>query len=200
MRKRKTAALLTGAAIIAAEEPDSYSATLRLSAESSDEHSAAPPSIEAEVARRGRDRRVSLRLPDGRQVVYLSRGGTRFVILPDSGQYAELTLREAGSDLLQLLTPARLVDYLKDQDGYVRAGEEELKGRMVVKYVAPGEARTGARAVGEAAESVVYVDKLTGLPLRAELASEAAGGARVVVEVRDFRTGADRGLFAMPGA
>lgn len=183
---------------IATDEPDSYSATLRVSAESLGERATTFPNLEAEVARRGQNRRVSLRLPDGEQFIYLSRGATRYVLLPDREQYAEVTSREAGFELPRLLMPGRLVDYLKEQDGYARAGEEELNGRTVVKYVASGAGRTGTRAGSVSAESVVYVDKLTGLPLRAELFSEDAGGVKVVAEMRNVRTGADRDSFAVP--
>ena len=188
---------------IVTDEPESYSATLRLTAETAGERAAALPHLEADVARRGRDRRISFRLPDGEQVVYLSRGGMRYVILPDRGRYAEVTSRAAGFELPRLLTPDGLVDYLKGRRGYVRAGEEEMNGRTVVKYVASGESRAGTRAGDMTAESVVYVDKLTGLPLRAELAAEAAGagrgdGVKVVAEVRNVRTEVDPGVFAVP--
>lgn len=186
---------------IVTDEPESYSATLRLTAETFGERAAALPNLEAEVARRGRDRRISFRLPDGEQVVYMSRGGTRYVLLPGRERYAEVTSLEAGLDLPSLLMPGRLVEYLRRQRGYARAGEEELGGRTVVKYVAAGETRPGTHAGDIIAESVVYVDKLTGLPLRAAFVTEAAGGARggkVVAEMRNVRTGADPALFAAP--
>ncbi len=186
---------------IVADEPESYSATLRLTTEAVGEGAAALPNLEAEVARQGRDRRVSFRLPDGEEVVYLNRGGTRYVLLPARERYAEVTSREAGFDLPRLLMPDRLVEHLRGQRGYTRAGEEELGGRAVVKYVAAGETRPGTHAGDIIAESAVYVDKLTGLPLRAAFVAEAAGGARgvkVLAEMRDIRTGADPALFAVP--
>ncbi|HSD48065.1 MAG TPA: hypothetical protein VLB87_15675, partial [Pyrinomonadaceae bacterium] len=53
-------------------------------------------------------------------------------------------------------------------------------------------------------ESFVYIDKDTGLPLRAELFSEASGnvqgvkGATVVAEMRDISTDVDQSLFEVP--
>ena len=53
-------------------------------------------------------------------------------------------------------------------------------------------------------ESFVYVDKDTGLPLRAELFSEASGnvqgvkGAKVVAEMRGISTTVEPGLFEIP--
>jgi hypothetical protein len=53
-------------------------------------------------------------------------------------------------------------------------------------------------------ESFVYVDKDTGLPLRAELFGEASGnvqgvkGATVVAEMRDISTDVDPTLFEVP--
>jgi hypothetical protein len=53
-------------------------------------------------------------------------------------------------------------------------------------------------------ESFVFVDKDTGLPLRAELFSEATGnvqgvkGATVVAEMRNIQTNVDPSLFEIP--
>jgi hypothetical protein len=53
-------------------------------------------------------------------------------------------------------------------------------------------------------EAFVYVDKETGLPLRAELYTEASGsvqgvkGAKIVAEMRDISTTVDDSLFQVP--
>jgi hypothetical protein len=53
-------------------------------------------------------------------------------------------------------------------------------------------------------ESFVYIDKETGLPLRAELYGEASGnvqgvkGAKIVAEMRDITTNVDPSYFEVP--
>ena len=53
-------------------------------------------------------------------------------------------------------------------------------------------------------ESYVFIDKDTGLPLRAELFSEASGnvqgvkGAKIVAEMRDIQTNVDPSYFEVP--
>ena len=53
-------------------------------------------------------------------------------------------------------------------------------------------------------EAFVYVDKETGLPLKAELYSEASGnvqgvkGLKIVAEMRDITTTVDDSLFQVP--
>ena len=54
------------------------------------------------------------------------------------------------------------------------------------------------------AEAFIYVDKETGLPLRAELLAESSGdvkgvkAARVIAEMRDIKTDVDASLFQTP--
>ena len=186
-------------------EPEGYRATLVLKAETTGgERPAAIPELTAEVARNGSERLVSLKMPGGEEVVYLNRVGLRYVILPGRKQYAELPSEVRGFDLPRLLMPGEIVDYLKKQPGFVRAGETEFNGRAAVRYVAKGTSGTNTQAGDVSAETQIYVDKETGLPLRAELLSQASGdahgvrGVKVVAEMRDIRTDVAPLLIKVP--
>jgi outer membrane lipoprotein-sorting protein len=191
--------------VINTREPESYRATLVFTAETEggDKAIAVPP-ISAEVARSGADRRVSFKLPNNEQLIYLDSKGKHYVISPDRKQYAELTAQATGFEIQRLMTPGQLVSYLEKQKGYERVGEEPMNGRTAEKYRYAGTAKTGTQAGDIKSEAFVYVDKETGLPLRAELYSEATGnvqgarGAKVVAEMRDIQTTVEPTLFEVP--
>jgi hypothetical protein len=190
---------------IAAREPDRYRATLVFSAETEGgEKTIGIPTLSAEVARNGPDRRLSFKLPDGSDLIYLERNGVHYAIAPGRKQYAELTPEATGFQLHKLMTPGQLVSYLDRLQGIQLVGEEQLGGRTAVKYRYARTSQTNTSAGEVRTESFVYVDKDTGLPLRAELFSEASGnvqgvrGATVVAEMRDISTEVDLSLFEVP--
>lgn len=190
---------------IAAREPDAYRATLVFTAETEGgEKTIGIPTLSAEVARNGQDRRVSFKLPDGSELVYLDHAGTHYAIQPARRQYAELTPAATGFQLHKLMTPGQLVAYLDKLQGIQPAGEETVNGRTAVKYRYERTAQTQTAAGEVKTESFIYVDKETGLPLRAELYSEASGnvqgvkGAKIVAEMRDITTTVEPTLFEVP--
>ena len=195
----------TAPSTIAAREPESYRATIVFSAETEGgEKTIGIPTLSAEVARNGADRRLSFKLPDGSDLIYLERAGVQYGIAPARKQYAELTPAATGFQLHKLMTPGQLVAYLDKLRGIELVGEEPLAGRTAVKYRYARTAQTQTSAGEVRTESFVFVDKETGLPLRAELFSEASGnvqgvkGAKVVAEMRDITTNVDASLFEVP--
>lgn len=193
------------AAIIAAREPDAYRATLVLSAETEGgQKTIGLPTLSAEVARNGADRRVSFKLPDGSELIYLEKGGKHIVIAPSRKQYAELTPEATGFQLQRLMTPGQLVARLEKLQGVERIGEEAVNGRPADKYRYKHVANTNTQAGSVSTEAFVFVDKETGLPLRSELYTEATGnvqgvkGAKVVAEMRDISVIVDPTLFEVP--
>jgi len=102
------------------------------------------------------------------------------------------------------MTPGQLVSYLDRLQGIEFVGEEQQSGRTALKYRYAKTANTQTSAGQVHTESFIYVDKDTGLPLRAELFSEASGnvqgvkGAKVVAEMRDIQTNPDPSLFEIP--
>ncbi len=194
----------TGPAI-EAREPEEYRATLVFTAETTGgERAMAIPTLSAEVARRGADRRYAFKLPSGEQLIYLDRADKRYIISPSRKQYAELTPEATGFEVPRAMTPGQIVEQLKKQSGYERVGEEQLNGREVVKYRYASTARTGTQAGDVKAETFVYVDKETGLPLRSEIFSEATGsvqgvkGVKIIQEMRDIQRDVDASLFEVP--
>lgn len=190
---------------MAAREPDAYRATLVLSAETEGgEKTIGIPTLSAEVAKNGPDRRLSFKLPDGSDLIYLEHNGVHYAIAPGRKQYAELTPEATGFQLHKLMTPGQLVAYLDRLQGIQSVGEEQLNGRTALKYRYARTDQTKTSAGEVKTESFIYIDKDTGLPLRAELFGEASGnvqgakGATVVAEMRDITTNVEPSLFEVP--
>ena len=190
---------------IVTREPEQYRATLVFSAETEGgEKTIGIPSLSAEIARNGADRRVAFKLPDGSDLIYLETGGKHIVVAPGRKQYAELTPEATGVQLQKLMTPGQIASYLDKLKGVEKVGEETFNGRLAEKYRYATTANTSTSAGQVSAEAFVYVDKDTGLPLRSELYTEATGdvkgvkGAKIVAEMRDINTTVDPTLFQVP--
>lgn len=190
---------------LAAREPNTYRGVLVLTAETEGgEKTVGIPTLSAEVARNGEDRRVMFKLPDGSDLVYLDRAGTHYAILPARKQYAELTPAATGFQLHKLMTPGQLVAHLDRLQGIQPVGDEIVNGRPASKYRYARTANTQTSAGQVQAEAFVYVDRETGLPLRAELFTEASGnvqgvkGAKIVAEMREITTNVEPASFEVP--
>lgn len=195
----------TNGPIINAREPTKYSATLQLSLETAGgDKTIGIPSLSVQVARSGDDRRVEFKLPDGTPLIYLDHNNHHYVIVPGRKQFAELTQEATGVQMQKLMTPGQLVEDLKNLKGVERAGEEPMNGRVAEKYRYHASTNTNTKAGEVKAEAFVYVDKETGLPLRAELNAASSGdvkgvkAARVVAEMRDIKTDIEASLFEVP--
>ena len=195
----------TAPSTIAAREPDSYKGTIVFTAETEGGDKAIGiPTLSADVAKSGNDRRLSFKLPDGSDLIYLEHAGVQYGIAPARKQYAELTPEATGFQIHKLMTPGQLVAYLDRLRGIEFVGEEQMAGRTALKYRYARTAQTQTSAGEVRTESFIYVDKDTGLPLRAELFSEATGdvqgvkGAKVVAEMRNIQTNVDPSLFEIP--
>jgi len=195
----------TPAMVSAAREPEKYRAVLVLSAETEGgQKTIGIPSLSAEVARNGADRRVSFKLPDGSDLIYLEQGDKHIVIMPGRKQFAELTPEATGFQLQKLMTPGQIVSYLEKLKGIERVGDDTMNGRPADKYRYAATTNTSTSAGQVNTEAFFYVDKDTGLPLRVDLSSEASGnvqgikGAKIVAEMRDISTNVDDSLFQVP--
>lgn len=192
-------------AAINTREPDKYAATLVFSIETEGGDKAIGiPNLSLQVGKSGDDRRLEFKLPDGSPLIYLDHENRHFVILPNRKQYAELNKEATGIQLQKLLTPGQLVDDLKKIKSVERVGDETINGRTAEKYRYAAEKQTNTKAGDVKAEAFVYVDKETGLPLRAELLAQSSGdvkgvkAARVVAEMRDIKTDIDASTFQPP--
>ena len=191
--------------VINAREPETYKATMTLSFVTEGGAKAIGiPELSMEVARKGADRRVSFPLPNGEQLIYLDRADKPTIIVPGRKQYAELTPDATGFQIQKMMSPGQIVSFLEKQKGYERVGEEQFNGRATDKYRFANTTQTNSQAGEVKSEAYVYVDKETGLPLHAELSSQAAGsmngvkGARVLIEMKDLTTNVDPAMFEVP--
>ncbi len=195
-----------GTSSIEAREPDTYQTNIAFTAQTAGGQQAmALPTITANFAKLGGDKRLAVTLPNNEQIVYLNKGATRYIILPNRRQYAEVTSNAVGFQLPEFMTPGQLVNRLQNQSGYQRVGEEQFNGRTAIRYRYADTRATGTQAGNVQSESYVLVDQATGLPLRAELASQATGGSvqgmnnlRVIAEMRDLNTNVNASLFDLP--
>src|SRR4026208_1059372 len=156
----------TAPSTIAAKEPATYRATVVFTAETEGGDKAIGiPTLSADVAKNGNDRRLSFKLPDGSDLVYLEHAGVQYGIAPARKQYAELTPEATGFQIHKLMTPGQLVSYLDRLQGIEFVGEEQQSGRTVLKYRYAKTAQTQTSAGEVHTESFIYVDKDTGLSL-----------------------------------
>jgi len=190
---------------ISAREPEKYSATLVLSAETEGgEKTIGIPTLSAAIARNGEARRVAFKLPDGSDLIYIDSGDHHYVVLPSRKQYAELTPEAVGFQIHKLMTPGQIVSHLEQLKGVERVGEELFNGRTAIKYSYNSSVKTETRAGEVKNQGFVYVDKETGLPLRSELRAEASGdvkgvkAAKIVAEMRDISTDVNASMFEVP--
>jgi hypothetical protein len=190
---------------ISAREPEKYRATLVFSAETAGgEKTIGVPTLSAQIARSGDDRRVSFKLPDGTDLIYIDHAGHNYVVLPARKQYAELSPTAVGFQIQKLMTPGQLVSYLSRLKGVQHVGEEQVNGRAADKYRYTSTVKTSTQAGEVSNEAFVYVDKETGLPLRSELFAEATGNvkgmtsAKIVAEMRDISIDVDQSSFEVP--
>jgi outer membrane lipoprotein-sorting protein len=195
----------TPATVSAAREPERYRGTLVFSAQTEGgEKTIGIPTLSAEVARNGADRRVAFKLPDGSDLIYLEKGDLHIVIAPARKQYAELTPEATGFQLQKLMTPGQIVTYLEKLKGVELVGDDTMNSRPAEKYRYANTTNTTTTAGQVNTEAFFYVDKETGLPLRVELFSQASGdvngvkGAQIVAEMRDISTAVDDSLFDVP--
>ena len=198
----------TSAAVVA-KEPTAYQATVTLKLESvGGQQNIVLPTLSANVARSGNDRRMEFAMPAGATVVFLDKAGTNYLILPEKKQYATLDRDSLGFDVRRMLMPEQIVDQVKNAQGMERIGEEKYNGRNVTKYRYNTVADTQTKAGQVATDSFLLVDTETGLPLRSETVSQSQSGGnvqgyngiRIITEISDIKTETPTELFAEPTA
>jgi hypothetical protein len=161
------------------------------------------PPLTANFARNGGDRRVAFKVASD-EIVYLDRADKHYVVLPNRKQYAEVDAQSTGFNVPTLMTPGQIIKQVQSVSGCEKVGDEQYGGRSSVKYRCAGAAKTGTQAGDVKAESFVYVDKDTGLPLRSEtlISSQApvagASAAKIVTELSNIQTTVAPDTFEVP--
>lgn len=187
-------------------EPEEYQGIIQLKLQATGDNKMTNlPTLQANVARSGADRRMEFNLPNGDKVVYLDKAGTTYVIIPTRKQYGILDKETLGFDVRQLMMPGEIVDRVKNARGIERVGEENVNGRQVIKYRYDSTANTQTKAGQVETDSFILIDKETGLPLHSEIVSRAENGnvqgykgLRVITEMKDIKTDVTPELFAVP--
>jgi hypothetical protein len=148
---------------------------------------------------------VAVALPGGNNVIYLDKGDKHYVVLPARKQYAELNPTSTGFEWQRLMTPGQIVDQLHRTNGVQKVGDDQWQGRPVTKYRVAGTARTNTQQAGDvSADSFIYIDKETGLPLHTETLTQSTGDkakgfqGRLVTEMSDISTTVDPASFELP--
>lgn len=189
-------------ATLETREPERYSVTNTITIQpTGNSPQANVPPMQFSFARMGTDRRVSFKLPDPvGEVIYLEKAPLKYLIFPARNQYVELDPNELGFALGDVMSPASAIDRLKKRAQYEQIGTETLNGRTVVKYRFKGAADTHTQAGTAQADSIVYVDQETGLPMRTEIdtATSSGAGARIVTVADSLQFAPEASLFEVP--
>jgi len=189
---------------VEAREPESYSIvnTITIQPTGNSPQANIPP-LQFSFARTGAERRVSFKLPDPvGEVIYLEKPTLKYLIFPARNQYVELDPAELGFQLGDVMSPAAVVQRVKEKTQYEQLGTETMNGRTVVKYRLKGAADTHTKVGTAQADSIVYVDQETGLPLRSEIEtiSSSGAGARITTVADSVQLTPDATLFDVPTA
>jgi hypothetical protein len=193
-------------AIIETKEPEQYQAVVQLKLQATgDTKTTNLPTIQANVARSGGDRRMEFNLPTGEKVLYIDKAGTTYLVLPTRKQYAVLDKQSLGFEVRQLMMPEQVVAQVRAVKGVERVGEENVNGRQVIKYRYGSVSNTQSTAGQVQTESFFLIDKETGLPLHSETVSQSQSGnvqgykgLRLITEMRDIKGEVTPDLFNVP--
>lgn len=193
-------------AITETKEPDQYQAIVQLKLQATgDNKQANLPTIQANVARSGEDRRMEFNLPGGEKVVYIDKAGVTNLVLPNRKQFAVLDKQTMGFDVRKMMMPSEIVNYVRNVKGVERVGEENVNGRQVIKYRFGSVTNTQTQAGQVETESFFLIDKETGLPLHSETVSmtqngnvQGFKGFRVITEMSGIKADVTPELFAVP--
>lgn len=192
----------SGGASLEAREPENYSVTTTITIQpTGNAPQANIPPLQFSFARMGTDRRISFKLPDPvGEVIYLEKSPLKYLIFPARSQYVELDPNELGFQLGAVMSPASIIARVKERTQYEQIGTEPINGRTAIKYRFRAAADTHTKVGTAQADSIVYVDQETGLPLRSEIetSSSSGAGARVTTSAESLQLAPEASLFEVP--
>lgn len=188
------------------KEPDRYQA-IRITSfteTGSTENSSSSQSTQVLIARDGEKRREEYSAGASGQIVYLEIPAGRFIVLPASRLYADLSAASGetgpgnrpydspddspGLSLDQLLNEAHA------PATYEKLGTETIAGRVTTKYRVV--VLTGADSQNE---TLIWIDEALGIPVRSEAISKSSGhSSKVTMELKDVKLEVDERLFSWP--
>ena len=183
-----------------AKEPERYSMKMAITGQAEASNRQGNAQWEIDFARMDANRRWAIKFPSiNQEVIYLEKPGLKYLVLPSRNQYVELDPDALGIPLGNMMTPSAMIERLQSRP-HENLGTEPVNGRPATKYKFSGAANTGTQAGTVQADSFVYIDQETGLPLRADLNAVASSGAsaRGMLETRDIHLNPDPTLFEVP--
>lgn len=195
-----TAASTAAAATFSTREPERYTMKMNVSLEGTANNRQGSMQVEIDFARLDASRRWALRVPAiNQEIAYLEKPGLKYLVIPSRNQYVEITDEAVGFPLGSLLTPSAMMQRLQAKP-HESLGSEPVNGRAAMKYRFTGAANTGTSAGTAQADSFIYVDQETNLPLRIDLTASTTSGAtaRGIVETRDIHLNPDPTQFEVP--
>jgi hypothetical protein len=195
-----TAASPTTASTFSTREPERYSMKMNVSLEGSANNRQGSTQVEIDFARMDATRRWAVRVPSiNQEIIYLEKPGLKYLVIPSRNQYVEVTQDAVGFPLGNLLTPSAMMERLQSKP-HESLGTETVNGRPAMKYRFTGAANTGTSAGTAQADSFIYVDQETNLPLRIDLTAATTSGAtaRGIAETRDIHLNPDPTQFEVP--
>jgi hypothetical protein len=185
-----------------AREPENYSVTTTITIQpTGNAPQANIPPLQFSFARMGTDRRISFKLPDPvGEVIYLEKSPLKYLIFPARSQYVELDPNELGFQLGAVMSPPSIIARVKERTQYEQLGTEPINGRTAIKYRFRAAADTHTKVGTAQADSIVYVDQETGLPLRSEIetSSSSGAGARIITSAESLQLAPEASLFEVP--
>lgn len=195
-------ATATPAASLEPREPSRYSVntTITIQPTGSSPQANIPP-LKFSFARDDALRRVSFKLPEPvGEVVYLEKPPLKYLIFPSRNQFVEIDPSELGFQLGEVMSPAAAIARLKERAQYEQMGTETVNGRTAVKYRFKAAADTHTKVGTAQADSIIFVDQETGLPLRSEIetTSSSGAGARIVTAADSIQLTSEPTLFELP--
>ena len=185
-------------------EPERYSVRMTLDLQAQAENRAANPQpIQFNFSKIGADRRWEFNIPNAGPAIYLEKSGLKYLIIPSQNKYVEINPNELGlqGDPGQLLTPVGMLEQLKNRAPQAeQVGPEQVSGRQAMKWRFAGQAQTGTQTGTAVADSLVWVDQETGLPLRTEIVINSTRGdsARITTLTENLQLNPDETLFNVP--
>jgi hypothetical protein len=187
---------------LTAREPENYAVemTLTASASGSGQQGSTPP-VQFGFAKMGADKRWAFPNVIGvGNVFYLEKAGLKYLILPAQNQYAEINQDELGIQMGNILTPTAAIEQLRSRGQFQDLGVEAVNNRQAQKYRFAAAANTGTQAGTAQADSLIYIDQETGLPLRADLDIATSGGqsARITTMTENIQLNPDPKMFDVP--
>lgn len=190
---------------IESKEPDQYQAKIALKFEATGSRQTSLPTLIANIARNGQERRMEFTLANGEKVIYLDKTDNKYLVLPNRKQYAVLDKDSLGFEIRQMMMPAEIINRVKAATGVERVGEEDFNGRQAIRYRYGTVTNTQTQAGKVNTESFFLVDKETGLPLHSETVStsqagnvQGYNGLKIITDITDISTTISPEQFALP--